>query len=140
MIVKSGALKGQAELIDLKDNDRALVWVDGRFETVLVKGLYALWTAFRDVRVEVIDLGEARFEHPDLTTILRSNGVLNELDKYMVEPGHVGLYFRNGEYVSSLKPGVHAFWKDAGKITLHHIDLRETVADVSGHEVPGQHR
>ncbi len=44
MIVKSGALKGHANILDLKDYQRALVWVDGRFEQVLGSGLYALWT------------------------------------------------------------------------------------------------
>ena len=34
IIVKSGALAGHAIVIDLKDYERALVWVDGRFEKV----------------------------------------------------------------------------------------------------------
>ena len=35
MIVRSGALEGEAEVLDLRDTDRALVWVDGRFEKLL---------------------------------------------------------------------------------------------------------
>ena len=31
VIVKSGKLAGKAEVIDLKDHQRALVWIDGRF-------------------------------------------------------------------------------------------------------------
>ncbi len=30
LIAKSGALAGQAVVLDLKDHERALVWVDGR--------------------------------------------------------------------------------------------------------------
>lgn len=135
VIARSGALKGQAEVLDLKDNERALVWVDGRFETVLVKGIHALWTAFRDVRIERIDVAEAKFEHEDLHVILKTGVVHNVLNKFMVEAGHVGLYFRDGRFHSVLKPGVHAFWKDAGKISLHPIDLRETVVDITGQEI-----
>lgn len=34
MIVKSDTLAGLAEVVDLKDNERALVWIDGRFSHV----------------------------------------------------------------------------------------------------------
>jgi len=56
VIVRSGALKDRAVVLDLKDHQRALVWVDGRFSHVLPPGLYAYWTTFREVAVEVIDV------------------------------------------------------------------------------------
>ena len=66
VIAKSGALGGEARVVDLKDHERAVVWVDGRVEAVLKPGLYALWTVFHDVRVEVFDARAVRFEHADL--------------------------------------------------------------------------
>src|SRR5688572_3240403 len=50
MIVRTGALAGRAVVLDLKDYQRALVWVDGRFSHVLPPGLFAYWTTLRDVR------------------------------------------------------------------------------------------
>src|SRR5258708_13187649 len=35
LIVKSGALKDRAIVLDLKDHERALVWIDGRFSHIL---------------------------------------------------------------------------------------------------------
>src|SRR4051794_31011176 len=61
LIARSGALEGRAVVVDLKDHERALVWVDGRFSHVLPPGLYAYWTTFRDVRVEVVDARPVRF-------------------------------------------------------------------------------
>ena len=49
LIVKSGVLKGRAMVVDLKDYQRGLVWVDGRFSHILPPGLYAYWTGPRDV-------------------------------------------------------------------------------------------
>src|SRR5687768_4026580 len=43
-IVRSGALAAHAEVLDLKDYQRALVWLDGRFSHVLTPGLHAWWT------------------------------------------------------------------------------------------------
>ena len=72
VIVKSGALEDRAVVLDLKDYERALVWIDGRFSHVLPPGLYAYWTALRDVRVEVVDARKVRFEHEDFQVIVRS--------------------------------------------------------------------
>jgi hypothetical protein len=63
VIVKSGALDGRAVVVDLKDYQRGLVWIDGRFSHVLPPGLYAYWNTLRDVQVEVIDARAVRLVH-----------------------------------------------------------------------------
>ena len=62
VIARSGALDGEARILDLKEHERALVWVDGRFEGLRGPGLTALWTGFHEVKVEVVDAREVRFE------------------------------------------------------------------------------
>ncbi len=68
VIVKSGALAGKADVYELADMQRALVWIDGRFNAVLGPGLHVLWTGYRRVRVQVIDVSvtRPRLDHPDL--------------------------------------------------------------------------
>ena len=73
VIAKSGALKDRAVVLDLKDYERALVWVDGRFSHILPPGLHAYWTTFREVTVEVIDARKVRFEHKDLQVIVKGD-------------------------------------------------------------------
>ncbi len=65
VIAKSAALGDEARIVDLKDHERAVVWVDSRVEAVLKPGLYALWTVFHDVRVDVFD-AKARILDVDL--------------------------------------------------------------------------
>ena len=45
VIVKSVRSKDRAVVLDLKDHERALVWIDGRFSHILPPGLYAYWTS-----------------------------------------------------------------------------------------------
>ena len=135
MIVKSGALKDRAVVLDLKDHERALVWVDGRFSHVLPPGLYAYWTTLREVAVEVIDARKVRFEHTDLQVIVRSAMAERLLDAFAVEQGHVGVLFEDGRYVETLPPGKYAFWKNMAKVTLVPVDLRETMLDIGGQEI-----
>jgi regulator of protease activity HflC (stomatin/prohibitin superfamily) len=135
MIVKSAALKDRAIVMDLKDHQRGLVWVDGRFSHVLAPGLYAYWTGARDVRVEIVDARQARFEHKDLKVITRSAGAVRLLDICTVNRNCVGVLFIEGRYVDTLTPGLYAFWKDAADSKLVEVDLRESMADVSGQEI-----
>ncbi|MHC5057933.1 MAG: slipin family protein [Planctomycetota bacterium] len=135
VIVRSGSLKDVAEVLDLSDSERALVWVDGRFETVLEPGLWAYWTTFRKVRIEVVDAGKVRFEHAEFATILKAESAGRALNQFVVEGGNVGLYFLDGRFVSRLEPGTYAFWKNVGKVKLYNIDTRVRMIDVAGQEI-----
>src|SRR6185295_7413124 len=125
MIVKSGALANGAEVVDLKDYQRGLVWIDGRFSHVLPRGLYAYWTGTKDVRVEVIDARNVRFQHDDFKVIVRSPQAVQVLDICTVERNSVGVSFHDGEYVETLPPGEYAFWRGVAASKLVEVDLRE---------------
>ncbi len=135
LIVKSGALKDRAVVLDLKDHQRALVWIEGRFSHVLPPGLYAYWTGQKDVRVEVIDARSVRFRHDDLKVIARSMMAQRVLDVVSVQREHVGVLYQDGRYVETLPPGQYAFWKDAADARVVEVDLRETMVDVGGQEI-----
>lgn len=135
VIVKSGVLAGKAEVIDLKDHERALVWIDGRFNRVLGPGLYAYWNDVRNVRVETVTIDNARLVHNQLAAIVRGGGAVQYLNVCKVERDHVGVWFLDGRYVDQLQPGLYAFWKDAGDARVVEVDMRETQVDVSGQEM-----
>jgi regulator of protease activity HflC (stomatin/prohibitin superfamily) len=135
MIVKSGVLKDRAVVLDLKDYERALVWIDGRFSHVLPPGLYAYWTGQRDVRVETIDARKVHFEHPDLRVIARSAMVDKVLDICTVARHAVGVLFIDGAYVETLAAGQYAFWKGHSDSRVVEVDTRETMLDVGGQDI-----
>ena len=135
MIAKSGALKDRAVVLDLKDYERGLVWVEGRFSHVLPAGLYAYWTGQKAVKVEVIDARKVRFEHPDLKVIARSQMAERVLDICTVARYAVGVLFIDGAYIETLPPGLYAFWKGQSDSRVVEVDTRETMIDVSGQDI-----
>jgi regulator of protease activity HflC (stomatin/prohibitin superfamily) len=135
LIVKSGKLTGLATVLDLKDYERGLVWIDGRFSHVLPPGLHVYWTTQREVRVEVVDARPVRFEHADLNLIVRSMLAEQSLDTQVVEPGYQAIWFRNGTFVETLPPGRYAFWKHVAPTKVQALDVRETTLDVPGQEI-----
>jgi len=135
VIVKSGALKDRAVVLDLKDYQRALVWIDGRFSHVLPPGLFAYWNDLRDVKVDLVDARGIRFEHADLSIITRSALADRVLDVSTIEQGHQGVLFIDGKYVEMLSPGRYAFWKNTAQVKTVTVDVRETMIDVVGQDI-----
>jgi regulator of protease activity HflC (stomatin/prohibitin superfamily) len=135
VIVKSGALAGRATVLDLKDNERALVWIDSRFSHVLPPGLYAYWTGVREVKTEVVDARRVRFEHDSLPTITRSAMADKVLEVGTVEPHHQGVLLIDGKYIETLPPGRYAFWKNVAQVKFVQEDMREAVIDIAGQDI-----
>jgi regulator of protease activity HflC (stomatin/prohibitin superfamily) len=135
LIVKSGALKGYAIVVDLKDNERALVWIENRFSHVLPAGQFAYWTSQKQVSVEVVDIRRVRFEHPEFKSVVRSTLANRVLDVCRVDRDHVGVLFVDGRYSETLEPGEYAFWKGPADARVVEVDLRETMVDVGGQEI-----
>jgi regulator of protease activity HflC (stomatin/prohibitin superfamily) len=135
LIVKSGVLKGFAEVLDLQDDERALVWVDRRFARILGPGQYAYWTDPRQVRIEIVPARRTRFEHEDLKVVCRHPSAREQLDLGAVSRGCVGVLFLDGRLVDTLQPGPWAFWRGAADVRVVEVDLREMTLDVQGQEI-----
>ncbi|MCC6698214.1 MAG: slipin family protein, partial [Candidatus Hydrogenedentes bacterium] len=95
----------------------------------------ALWKGMRAIRTEIIDARAVRFDHAEVHAVLKTPGADALLNKHTVEEGHVGVYFKDGEYVATLGPGTYAFWRDVAKVAVHVHDMRETVLDVTGQDI-----
>lgn len=134
-ILRSGLLGDLAETVDLKDNERALVWVDGRFACILNPGQYAVWKKLREVKVERLTVDDPLFRHRLLVKIVQTRGWENALQTVQVEQGETCLYYRDGTFVGELGPGLHAFWKDIDVVKFRKVELREKVLDLSGQEI-----
>ncbi|MHC4740481.1 MAG: slipin family protein [Planctomycetota bacterium] len=135
LIVKSGVLEGKAVTLDLQDNQRALIWVDGRFETILSGGLYVLWTTHREVRADIVDAREVRLNHPVIAVISKSSSAKTFLEEIVVPEDHVGVYFRNAQYVETLPAGRYFFWKGIERVKVFPANMAEMTMDVAGQEI-----
>lgn len=135
LIAKSGELKGYAQVLDLQDDQRALVWVDRRFARILPPGQYAYWNDPREVRIEVVDARRVRFEHEDLKVITRTPSARDQLEMGAVGRGCVGVLFLDGRYAKTLDPGPWAFWKGSADVRVVEVDLREVMLEVQGQEI-----
>jgi len=129
------ALQDELLIVDLADNERAIVWKDDRLAYLLGAGRHALWLASGKLRVERFSTSEFRFEHARLAVISSTADATKFLDGVQVNSGEEVLLFRDGILIGRLSEGLHVFWKGTGKVAWKAVDRRETTLDVAGQEI-----
>jgi hypothetical protein len=136
-IVRSGVLGDEAVVLELLEDERAIVKVDGRYSGVCGGGINALWKNEWKIEIErhVVAADRLRFEHPALPAIVELASGKRWLEVAVVGPAQVGLVTRDGRAAGEVGPGLAAFWKGAGKVQVILVDRREQVLDVSGQEI-----
>jgi regulator of protease activity HflC (stomatin/prohibitin superfamily) len=125
-------------VLDLSQDERALVWIDGRLAAVHGPGRYAYWNSppspFK-VEVERFSVASPRLEHPRLEAVMAHPDASAWIESVDVDQNHDVLLFRSGELVGRLPAGTHAYWKGAGRLRVCSVDRREKTADVAGQEI-----
>lgn len=134
-LVRDERLKARLTVVDLKDGERALVWVDGRLGAILGTGMHAFWNENAAIEVERYTVDSGRFVHPNLEAVLNFPGGVQHFTGVRVEAHEKVMLFRDGELVDQLGAGHHVFWRGGPQITWKSIDLREQVADIQGQEI-----
>ena len=135
VLVDEPDVAAQLVIVDLKDDQRALVWKDGRLGWILGPGRHAFWKAPAKLDVETFNVDDFTFTHPKIETILGFAGASRHFDGVRVEASERVLLYRDGTLVNELGPGLHVYWKGAGNIDRKVVNLQEQVADVAGQEI-----
>jgi len=135
VLVAEPALASRLTVVDLRDDQRALVWKDGRLGWILKPGRHAFWNGPAKIEVETYDVSDGKFTHPKLEAILNCPGSSQVFTGVRVESHERALLFADGELIEQLGAGLHVYWLGGRKITWKAIDLREQIADVAGQEI-----
>lgn len=134
-LVRDERIASHLCVVDLKDTERALIWIDGRLGAILSSGIHAFWNQNAEVVVERFDVSSGRFEHPKLETIENFPGGVRFFTGVRVESHERVMLFRDGQLVDQLAAGRYAFWRGGPTFTWKSVDLREQVEDIQGQEI-----
>jgi len=130
------------QVVELGEREVGLVYKRAKLAGVLPAGKRQVyWRGPVDVRVERVDVS-GDLEVPTalaklfaqakgtLATALAESVLVTE-----VPDTAVGLLIVDGEYVRTLAPGVHAYWKVARSVKVELADLRVQAMEVQGQEI-----
>jgi len=135
VLVQDEGLRERLLVVDLAEDERAIVWRDGRLFDFVGAGRFAYWKAPYTLKVETFTVADVEFVHDQRDAVLAFPAARSHLQAVDVEPHERLLVRRGGEIRSVHGPGRHVFWSRGGLISWKAIDLREQMADVSGQEI-----
>ncbi len=135
VLVADERIRAALHVLDLDDNQRALVWQDGRLREIVGPGRHAFWRSPYELRFEVFNIDQPRFVHARLDAVLGLPGGSRWFDLQLVPAEHRGLLQRDGRLVDVLEPGRYVFWRRADRLQLELVDLREQLCDISGQDI-----
>lgn len=135
VLIADARLRDELVIVDLHDNQRALVWRDGRLLAIIGPGRHAYWRTPGQIAVDVYDVADVTFVHDRLDAILAHPDARKWLDSIEVCSHNTALLFRDGKLVGRLAEGRHVFWKGNGNLVFRDVDLREQLTEVAGQEI-----
>ncbi len=125
----------QVEVIEVKDTEIALQFLNGNFKQVLTPGRYAIWKDVVEYSHRLVDLNEVEVPADIERKVLLRPGLIIYIKIQEVASFEEGLLFVDGKYVRHLTSGTYYFWKSDKNVKVEKTDLRQRMLEISGQEI-----
>ncbi len=134
ILLRDQGIAKNVSVIEVADQELALHFVNGKFDSVLHHGKYAFWTQFDKHEYKRVDIStpEVSADVPQyifakIPTVYYTKVEVSEYQK-------ARLYF-NRKLFKILDAGTYYFWKNGVKIDIEFVDTRCTQMDIVGQEI-----
>ncbi|MEL7425093.1 MAG: slipin family protein [Bacteroidota bacterium] len=135
ILLEDEAFEQEAQVVDVKDNEKCLHYQNGNFHNVLPAGRYAFWNSVIEHRFEHYNTDELESIQSLSKRLLKTSALLRHRWEFIVENHERGLLFVDGEFRQELGPGYHYFWRNGQSLTMLKTDLRVQQLEISGQEI-----
>ena len=133
-LLNDKAVADSVSVIDVADEEAALHFINGKFDSVLTQGKYAFWSVTDKHEYMTVDTStpEVNDNVPEyiFSMIPKKYYIKIEVAEYE----KARLYF-NQRFVKLLDAGTYYFWENAVKVDVKYIDTRLTQMDITGQEI-----
>ncbi len=134
-LLKSEDFRAMIDLVELADNEVALRYENGNFDTVLKPGRHAYWKDALDHHFDIFDVNDFEVTTAISRKVLSKPRVRLHTLSFQVAEYEKGLLYVDGKLREMLEPGVYFYWKNDWKVELKKADLRKQMLEVSGQEL-----
>ncbi|MGC5324198.1 slipin family protein [Brevibacillus sp. SYSU BS000544] len=122
-------------VVEVKDYEYVLHYVDEKFKSVLTTGKYVFWNLLHKHDFITVDTREPEVRPEIDRSIFSSPRVNSYAIIYEVASYETGILFFNNVMQRTLPPGKYYFWRGPVSIQVKLIDLRQQQLDMTGQEM-----
>ncbi len=135
IMLKDQGFRNLVEVIEVKDSEIALKYINNNFKTVLTAGQYFYWKGLVDFKLIIEDLNNIEIkERVDLAII--KNSVLEKyVRSFDVQSYEEGLLFVDRKFIKKINKGTYYFWKNATSVEVLKADMRQLQLEIAGQEM-----
>ena len=131
LLLEDTELANRLNVVEVKDHEIALQFIEGNFKNVLTPGRYAFWKGVTNYSFIKADLSKIEISENIPMQLLHKPEVLQYVRVYVVESYEKGVLMINGK----AEKGVYYFWKNPIQIAVVKTDLRQLQLEISGQEI-----
>lgn len=134
ILLQDAELAEALNIVDVKDNEIALLYRNGLFQKVLAPGMYAYWKSA--IRYEAIKANTGKMEITEkIDRDLLEKQLAAYVRTYKVESYEKALLFIDGKPKGELQPGIYYWWKNAIGVSVAKVDTRQLQVEINGQEI-----
>lgn len=133
-LLKDQEIANQTVIVDVKDEELALHYVDGKFHSVVGRGKHAYWNTCSTHEFKIVNISSPVVED-EISDYVFSKILPAYYTKIEVQEFQKARLLFNGKFVKVLDSGTYYFWKNGVKVEASTVDTRLTQMDICGQEI-----
>ncbi|SDG20964.1 SPFH domain / Band 7 family protein [Pedobacter terrae] len=122
-------------VVNVADNELALVYRNGNFKNVLTAGKQAIWKGLSTYHFVKVDISNINIDETIDKNLLEKAPLLNYIRAYKVESFEKALLFIDGKFERVMEAGNYIYWKNATAIQVLKTDMRQLNMEIIGQEI-----
>lgn len=122
-------------LVNVADNELALVYQNKNFKSVLTAGRHAIWKGLSEYNFVKVDISKIEIDESIDENLLAKAPLVNYIRAFKIETYEQGLVFVNGSFKQLLTAGTYTFWKNSIDIQVLKTDMRQLNMEIIGQEI-----
>ncbi len=134
IILNDPKVASNVSIIEVADQELALHFVNGKFDSILRPGKHAFWSQLDKHEYKIVDTStpEVSMDIPEYIFAKIPSIYYTKVE--VLEYQKARLYF-NQKFIRILDAGTYYFWKNGVKIDVGFVDTRLTQMDITGQEI-----
>ncbi|MBK7691415.1 MAG: slipin family protein [Bacteroidetes bacterium] len=135
IILQDSNFANAVTVVDVKDNEIVLMYVNDFFNSVLTAGKYVFWNSFVNYKFVKADISNVFIDSDIEKSILSYRSVSIYTRVFVVEAYEKAVLYIDGSMHTILDAGTYYFWKNSTSIAMYKVDVRAQQIEMSGQEI-----